>query len=122
MSSKQEDAINFLRKPNLVKRKISEISFFSREQQNWDSKHYHIMEDISINGYNPNNNHPLISKDNVIIDGNHRLVMLQELYGDDYELEFSFINYKYNRLIIVGNLLLIVFGIKRFFKRLFKIK
>jgi hypothetical protein len=118
----REEALEYLVKKELVQRKLSELDFLSRDKQEWSKKHYAIMDDIIANGYRPNNDHPIITKDNIVMDGNHRLVMLHDLHGDDYVVTLKFVNAKYNRLLIRSILPLMWVSIKRFFKRLFKRK
>lgn len=117
MKTVTDEAVELVIQKELVERKISEVNFFKREQQRWTDEHHIVMESIISNGYMPNDNHPIISKDNIVMDGNHRLVVLQELYGDDYVVKFRLVNYKYNNLIFIGNLTRLWVNIKRVFRR-----
>lgn len=118
----RDEVLDHLVQKKLVQRKLSEIDFLKREELNWGESHHYLMDDIYNNGYKPNNNHPTISKDNIAMDGNHRLVILHELYGDNYVVTLRFVNTNYNRLILRGGLCFIWVSIKRFFRRLFKRK
>lgn len=117
MKTVTDETIDLLAKKELVERKISEINYFKRDEQRWSDDHYVMSENINTNGYRPNDNHPIISKDNITIDGNHRLVVLQELYGDDYVVKCRLVDYKYNNLIFIGNLARLWVNIKRVFRR-----
>jgi hypothetical protein len=117
MKTVTDEAVELVMQKELVERKISEVIFFKRDSQSWTDYHNTIMEDIINNGYVPKDNHPIISKDNIVMDGNHRLVILQELYGDDYVVKFRLVNYNYNNLIVIGNLVKIWVNIKRVFRR-----
>ena len=118
MKTVTDEAVELLTKKELVERKLSELDFLTREQQHWSDDHYVTMNSIITNGYKPNNDYPIISKDNIVMNGNHRLVILHELYGDDYVVKLKFVNGKYNRLLIRIILPLIWVSIKRTFKRL----
>lgn len=122
MKPKKDEALEYLVQKKLVERKLSELDFLTRDQQHWSDGNYDVMNDIVTNGYKPNNDYPIISKDNIVMDGNHRLVILHELYGDDYVVTLKFVNGKYNRLLIRSILPLMWVSIKRGFKRLFKRK
>jgi len=117
MKTVTDEAVEIMLQKELVERKISEVTFFKRDAQRWTDDHNSLIEDIVTNGYIPNENHPIISKDNIVMDGNHRLVVLQELYGDDYIIKFRLVNYNYNHLIVVGNLVKLWVNIKRVFRR-----
>lgn len=117
MKTVRDEAVELLTKKELVERKISEVDYLKRNEQSWDDDHYVTMNSIINDGYKPNNNHPIISKDNIVMDGNHRLAVLQELHGDNYVVKFKLVNYKYNNLIFIGNLARLWVNIKRVFRR-----
>ena len=117
MKTVTDEAIELLTQKELVERKISEVKFFKRDEQVWTIENNDAVGDIVANGYNPKDNHPMISKDNIVMNGNHRLVILQELYGDDYVLKFKLVNHNYNSLIVIGNLAKLWVRIKRVFRR-----
>jgi len=52
----------------------------------WSDEQIDMIEDVVLN-YNSEKGLINISKDFKIIDGNHRLCILWEEYGDDYEIE-----------------------------------
>lgn len=112
-----DEAVELLTKKELVERKLSEIDYFKQEEQSWSDDQYLTMNSIITDGYKPNDNHPIISKDNIVMDGNHRLAVLRELYGDDYVVKFKLVNYNYNRLIFIGGLVKLWVRIKRVFRR-----
>lgn len=117
MKTVTDEAVELLTKKELVERKLSEVDYFKRDEQSWSDDHYETMNSIIADGYKPNDNHPIISKDNIVMDGNHRLAVLQELYGDDYVVKFRLVDYKYNRLIFIGNFSKLWVRIKRIFRR-----
>ena len=117
MKTVTDEAVEIMLQKDLVERKISEVIFFKRDAQRWTDDHNSIIEDIVTNGYIPKDNYPIISKDNIVMDGNHRLVILQELYGDEYVIKFRLVNYNYNNLIVIGNLVKLWVNIKRVFRR-----
>jgi hypothetical protein len=117
MKTVTDEAVELLTKKELVERKLSEVDHLKREEQSWSDNHYVTMNSIITDGYKPNDNYPIISKDNIVMDGNHRLAVLQELHGDDYVVKFKLVNYKYNRLIFIGGLVKLWVRIKRVFRR-----
>jgi len=49
-----------------------------------------IKTDIEKNGYDPNTKNPIhIDSTNKVMDGNHRINIMYDLYGPDYEMTFK---------------------------------
>ena len=60
----------------------------------WDKLHESIKKD----GYDTINNEPIsavkfFNKYYIISDGHHRVVIWQDLYGEDYEIDIKIINF-----------------------------
>jgi hypothetical protein len=51
----------------------------------WEEKHYNIKDDV-INNYDIKKGIITITKDNKILDGNHRYYTLLEHYGNNYQI------------------------------------
>lgn len=81
--------------------KISELRFknlftdfpIERDRILWNEEQSQLKDKIIKEGYQPERyGYPEISNSNVCIDGHHRLVILKELYGEDYTLMVKMIN------------------------------
>ena len=64
-------------------------------QLRWTDKQFKMREQIRKRKYKPRGKHPNITKDNVCVDGHHRLAALLEYYGEDYEITVGKSKYTY---------------------------
>lgn len=84
----------------------------SQPNYEWDV----LRDSIKINGWNPQHfGYITISKDRYCINGHHRVVLLKEMYGDDFVVNVKRIDRNYWS-ILIKNI------IKDFFKLRFKKK
>ena len=76
-------------KHEFCKLQLSDILFCQRIDE---IKKNLIVDSILKNGFDYNLGHIVISKDNEIIDGNHRYHSLLEIYGSDFVIIFKKLN------------------------------
>ncbi len=86
---------------------------FKNEIYNWESDDKRkLYVSIVTNGYisNFNRNSVLITKDNYIIDGNHRSQILKRIYSDDYQIKVKRWSIKRNNYLKLLIFFLIIFS------------
>jgi len=90
------------------------------EQYDWDQ----LKKDLIDYGYNTEKIPSIrVSKDNIILDGHHRIVILNELFGSEHEIIINNIGLKHYAAFIIIILLSPFFVVKiyiNFFKRIIK--
>lgn len=60
---------------------------FNPNRLNWDDKQLKLKKVINNGGYKDGlNSFITITKDNILLDGNHRVSLLKEKYGNDYDI------------------------------------
>ena len=97
----------------LVNIKISDIGFhFSLHKDNtqkWTSEQYTLKKEVSECKYNPvGNKYPTITKNNILLDGHHRVYCLLKYYDNNEEIVVYKSNYSFChiRWLVLFSLLL----------------
>lgn len=87
---------NRKREGNLKQSKIKLSDIKKRQNVYWTNNQLLIKKDILENGFNVDKSPPfLLTKDMVLVNGNHRYMILKEKYGDSFEVDsyISTLNY-----------------------------
>tara|TARA_Y100000592_G_C5393444_1_gene279398 strand:+ start:241 stop:876 length:636 start_codon:yes stop_codon:yes gene_type:complete len=85
--SMKVDNINLANENPLKDLKFNITNNFKTNELNWDKKQLKLKKVINNGGYKEGlNTFVTITKDNLILDGNHRVSLLKEKYGDDYKI------------------------------------
>lgn len=104
---------------DLIKLKLIKFSFLESYGRGTNSDPKYdwgvLKKSITENGWCPSKfGYITISKDSYCINGHHRVVLLKEMYGEDFKVEVIRLKYNYKK-IFLKNLLkdLIKFNFKR---------
>lgn len=87
---------NRKRERNFKQSKIKLSNIKKRQNVYWTNEQLLIKKDILENGFNVDKSPPfLLTKDMVLVNGNHRYMILKEKYGDSFEVDsyISTLNY-----------------------------
>lgn len=94
----------------LIKVKLKDLKFtifkkkyphYTTNNLGWTNEQLKMKKDIKNGGYNPNNEYPSMSIDNVCTDGHHRLTTLLETYGGDYEVDIYKLDIRHRYIILL---------------------
>lgn len=77
----------FLTTDNIKDISVSTTPHFKYSNLQWSDEQKKMREEIIEGKYKEGlNTHIQITRDNIVIDGNHRVCILKEKYGDNYEI------------------------------------
>tara|TARA_R110002167_G_scaffold68516_1_gene193354 strand:- start:3490 stop:3912 length:423 start_codon:yes stop_codon:yes gene_type:complete len=72
---------------NIKKIKLKDLIFFEDRSKTYNWKD---LEDSLNNGYSPKKyDYIKVNNDGVVVNGNHRCIILNKKYGDEFEVEIS---------------------------------
>tara|TARA_B110000444_G_scaffold239436_1_gene253852 strand:- start:7024 stop:7446 length:423 start_codon:yes stop_codon:yes gene_type:complete len=72
---------------NIKKIKLKDLIFFKDRSKTYNWKD---LEDSLNNGYSPKKyDYIKVNNDGVVVNGNHRCIILNKKYGDEFEVEIS---------------------------------
>ena len=99
----------------MVKVKLKDIKFhkWSKLGENKKDEKYDwlkLKQSIIQNGFNQEQYKIKISKDGYCLDGHHRITVLKELYGEDYEINVKVVKGNYKPVTLVTIFLVIIFS------------
>lgn len=71
----------------LDKKTMEKTNTIDKKYLKWNKEQKKIKNVITNGGYDQNNNPPIITKDNICIDGHHRLFVLKQTQKDDFRVK-----------------------------------